>query len=56
MHRPLRRLAAVLVFLVLAAAPRAAVRLHDLNGLDDLKAAFNRDAGKVRLLLLVSPT
>lgn len=37
-----------------AAAP--AGRLRELRGLDDLKAAFNTDHGRVRLVLLLSPT
>jgi hypothetical protein len=36
----------------LAAAPS----LTDLRSPDELKTQFNRDAGKVRLVLLVSPT
>jgi hypothetical protein len=35
-------------------APRPT--LEDLRGLDELKTMFNRDAGKHRLLLLLSPT
>jgi len=56
MTRPFRRLLAVAALFALTASPRAAARLHDLHGLDDLKSAFNRDAGKIRLILLVSPT
>ncbi|HZT78029.1 MAG TPA: hypothetical protein VFA27_15350 [Vicinamibacterales bacterium] len=56
MIRPFRRLAAVVALFALTIVPLGAARLHDLHGLDDLKAAFNRDAGKVRLILLVSPT
>ncbi len=31
-------------------------RLRELRGLDDLKAAFNADHGRVRIVLLLSPT
>lgn len=34
----------------------AAPSLTDLKGVDELKTLFNGDAGKVRLVLLVSPT
>ena len=34
----------------------AAASLADLQGVDELKALFNRDVGKVRLVLLLSPT
>ena len=54
--KPLRRLLGVLVVLTMAVALSAAARLHDLRALDDLKAQFNRDAGKVRIVLLLSPT
>lgn len=30
--------------------------LQDLRSLDDLREAFDRDAGKIRLILLLSPT
>lgn len=31
-------------------------RLQTLQGVEDLKAAFNRDEGKIRIVLLLSPT
>ena len=34
----------------------AAPSLSDLRGVDELKGLFNKDAGKIRLVLLVSPT
>jgi len=34
----------------------AASKLEDLRGVDELKALFNKDTGKVRLVLLLSPT
>jgi len=40
----------------LAPSLTAAPNLTDLRGADELKAMFNRDAGNVRLILLVSPT
>jgi hypothetical protein len=30
--------------------------LHDLRNVEQLKAQFNRDAGKARVVLLLSPT
>jgi len=33
-----------------------AAKLTALRGIDDLKTLFNQDKGKVRLVLLVSPT
>ena len=34
----------------------APASIQDLRGLDELKTMFNRDVGKVRLVLLLSPT
>src|SRR6266852_7904911 len=34
----------------------ASAKLTDLRGVNALKTLFNQDAGKVRLVLLVSPT
>ena len=34
----------------------AAPKLSDLKGVDELQTLFNNDAGKVRLVLLLSPT
>jgi len=33
-----------------------APRLSDLKGVDELRSLFNNDVGKVRLVLLLSPT
>jgi hypothetical protein len=37
-------------------APPAGMTLTDLHDLGDLRNTFNQDAGKPRLILLVSPT
>ena len=37
-------------------APPAGITLTDLHDVGDLQTVFNQDAGKVRLLLLLSPT
>lgn len=34
----------------------AAPKLSDLKGVDELRTMFNSDVGKVRLVLLLSPT
>ena len=34
----------------------AAPKLSDLKGIDELRTLFNNDVGKVRLVLLLSPT
>ncbi len=36
--------------------PSARPTLQDLRGVEELSTMFNRDAGTVRLVLLVSPT
>ena len=44
-------------FISMAAEPRKeGSALHDLKNVDELKAAFNEDSGKPRLLVLLSPT
>jgi hypothetical protein len=53
---------AVLLLVVLPAAVGSAgcesrkATLSDLSGFEELKARFNRDAGKPRIVLLLSPT
>jgi hypothetical protein len=39
-----------------AQAAPAAATLHELRDVSDLKARFNDDRGKTRIVLLVSPT
>ena len=66
MKKRLRCLAALAVLVVMAtwgpslvrsyAAATAASKLVDLRGVNELKTLFNQDRGKVRLVLLVSPT
>jgi hypothetical protein len=58
-----RWLAIVLVFVVAAIAavigsikPSSNVTLTELNNLQELQTRFNKDAGNVRLFLLLSPT
>jgi hypothetical protein len=41
---------------LLSSSLTAAPSLTDLRGVDDLKSLFNKDVGRVRLVLLVSPT
>ena len=36
--------------------PSPPATLQDLRTVEELKTAFNRDSGKVRLVLLLSPT
>jgi hypothetical protein len=51
-------MAMLLVAAVLAASCRgeSSATLSDLNGVEEFKAHFNRDAGKPRIVLLLSPT
>ena len=50
----------LLIALVLGCAPgtasRPAAALQDIGSIQDLQAVFAQDAGKPRLVLLVSPT
>jgi hypothetical protein len=64
--RVIHILRAVAVFAVIAAAiwflnqwrhsTNTTTTLHDLSSVDVLRAQFNQDAGKTRLILLLSPT
>ena len=38
------------------AAPPAGLTLTDVHNISDLQTTFNQDAGKPRLIMLVSPT
>ena len=49
----------LLSFLILGLAPTSVLgesRLVDLKSLQQFKAAFNRDQGRTRIILLLSPT
>ena len=49
-------LAVLLLSFGVAGCRREPPTLHELSGLDALKAQFNADAGKPRVVLLLSPT
>jgi hypothetical protein len=58
-----RWLAIVAVFVIAAIAavigaikPSSNAKLTELNNIQELQTRFNQDSGKVRLLLLLSPT
>lgn len=49
-------LIAAAIVLGLFAAPRPKATLNDLHTVEQLRARFNQDKGKTRLVLLLSPT
>lgn len=49
-------LIAAAIGLGLFAAPRPKATLNDLQSVEQLRARFNQDKGKTRLVLLLSPT
>lgn len=49
-------LAAIAAAIIGLVGPSPNATLTDLNNITELRDQFNRDAGKVRLLLLLSPT
>jgi len=67
MRNRIRRVVALAILVAIAAWGGSIVRpsavhaatppqLTDLGGVDELKTLFNQDKGKIRLVLLVSPT
>ena len=55
-HRLRLACTAVAVAAVLAARPFAAPTLPHLRGIEEIRGWFNAEKGKVRLILLLSPT
>ena len=55
-HRLRLACTAVAVAAVLAARPVAAPTLPHLRGIEEIRGWFNAEKGKVRLILLLSPT
>src|SRR5262249_54840227 len=67
MRNQLRRVVVLMALVAIATWDRSVVHPHaveaattatltDLSGVNDLKTLFNQDKGKIRLVLLVSPT
>jgi hypothetical protein len=54
--RPRPLAAPLLILSTLACAPGERPTLHELRSVDELAVAFEADAGRPRLLLLLSPT
>ncbi len=50
------RILSLLLTLALVSACRSGPALKDISSVDALKARFNADAGKPRIILLMSPT
>jgi hypothetical protein len=55
-HRIRLACAAVAIAAVLAPRPFAAPTLPHLRGIEDVRSWFNAEKGRVRLILLLSPT
>ncbi len=49
-------LTAMAIALGLFASPRPKANLSDVHSVEDLRARFNQDKGKPRIILLLSPT
>jgi len=55
-HRIRLACTAVAIAAVLASRPFAAPTLPHLRGIEDVRSWFNAEKGRVRLILLLSPT
>lgn len=56
MKTTLRTLPFAAALLLTACTAAAETTLHDLGSVDELRQAFQEDAGKPRVILLLSPT